>query len=64
MMGGPVYRDRAGTAYTSTPNGKTYNVGTFAGNGRNATFNKGAITQVSRGGFGATAAAHNTSSGS
>jgi uncharacterized protein YgiB involved in biofilm formation len=64
-FGGPVYRDRAGTAYTSTPNGRTYNVGTFAGGaGRAGTFNKGAITQVSRGGFGSTAAAYNTSSGS
>jgi hypothetical protein len=64
-FGGPVYRDRAGAAYTSTPNGKTYNIGNFSGGaGRAGTFNKGAITQVSRSGFGSTAAAHNTSSGS
>jgi uncharacterized protein YgiB involved in biofilm formation len=64
-FGGPVYRDRAGAAYTSTPNGKTYNIGNFSGGaGRAGTFNQGAITQVSRSGFGSTAAAHNTSSGS
>jgi uncharacterized protein YgiB involved in biofilm formation len=64
MFSGPVYRDRANTAFTTTPAGKSYNVGTFAGNDRAATFNKGAITQVSRGGFGSTATAFRSSSGS
>jgi len=65
MFRGPVYRDRAGTAFTNAPNGKSYNVGSFAGgSGRAATFNRGAITQVARGGFGSSAAAYNTSSGS
>jgi uncharacterized protein YgiB involved in biofilm formation len=69
MMGGrgwgsPVYRDRSNTAFTNTPNGKSYNVGTFAGSGRNAAFNPGALTQVARSGFGSSARAYSGSSGS
>jgi len=67
MMGnvfrGPVYRDSRNTAFTTTPNGKQYNVGTFSGD-RATSFNKGAITQAQRGGFGSTATAFRSSSGS
>jgi len=68
MMGGgwgsPVYRGRDNAAFTTTPSGKAYNVGTFAGAGRSATFNQGAFTQVARSGFGSTARAYSSSSGS
>ena len=63
--GSPVYRDRANTGFTTAPNGKTYNVGTFSsGAGRNASFQQGALTQVSRNGFGASSRSYSGSAGS
>lgn len=69
MMGGgwygPVYRGPDNAAYTTTSNGRAYNVGSFAGSGRSATFrSSGAITQVARGGFGSSARSYSGSSGS
>lgn len=62
--GSPVYSDRNNTAFTNAPGGRTYNVGTFAGGGRNASFQQGALTQVSRNGFGSSARAYSSSSSS
>jgi uncharacterized protein YgiB involved in biofilm formation len=68
MMGGgwygPVYRGRDNAAYT-TAGGRTYNVGSFSGSGTSTAFkSSGAITQVARGGFGASSRAYGGSSGS
>jgi uncharacterized protein YgiB involved in biofilm formation len=67
MLGGgfnqPVYRGPDNTALTRS-GGQTYNVGTFAGSGRNGTFQPGAATPVQRGGFGTSVASYrSTSSG-
>jgi len=69
MMGGgwygPVYRGRDNAAFTTTAGGSTYNVGSFNGSGRGAAFSSsGAITQVARGGFGASSRSYSSSSGS
>jgi uncharacterized protein YgiB involved in biofilm formation len=67
MMGGggwgsPVYRDRNNTGFTTTPSGKTYNVGSFdASAGRNASFQQGSLTQVARNGFGSSARSYSSS---
>ena len=63
MMNRPVYRDASNKAFTTTPNGKTFNVGSFAGAGRAGTFQPGQITQVNRGGFGQSAANFRSSAG-
>ena len=66
MMGNsfnrPVYRGPNNSAMVQH-GGKFFNVGTFAGAGRTAPFQRGQFTPVQRGGFGSTAAAHRTSSG-
>jgi len=69
MFRGPVYSDRAGTAFTTTPGGKTYNVGAFSGAAGAATagstaFKPMQIAQVNRGGFGSSASAFRSSAGS
>ena len=67
MMGSrfnsPVYRGPNNSALVHT-GGKFFNVGTFAGTGQSAPFQRGRFTPVQRGGFGGTAAAHRTSAGS
>ena len=67
MMGNafnrPVYRGPNSSAMTQT-GGKFFKVGTFAGTGRTAPFQRGQFTPVQRGGFGSTATAHGTSAGS
>ena len=67
MMGNafnrPVYRGPDNSAMMQT-GGRFYNVGTFAGAGRGASFRPAQFTQVQRGGFGRTAAAYRTSAGS
>jgi uncharacterized protein YgiB involved in biofilm formation len=66
MMGNrfssPVYRGPNNSALVQTGD-KLHNVGTFAGAGRTAPYQRGRFTQVQRGGFGSTAA-HGASSGS
>lgn len=59
----PVYRGPNNGAVVRSGS-KVFNVGSFAGAGRTAGFQPGQITQVQRGGFGRTAAAYRTSSGS
>jgi len=59
----PVYRGPNNGAMVQT-GGKFFNVGTFAGSGRTAPFQRGKFTPVQRGGFGSTATAHRTSAGS
>ena len=59
----PVYRGPGSSAMMQT-GGKLFNVGTFAGAGQAAPFQRTAFTQVQRGGFGSTASAHSTSAGS
>ena len=67
MMGNafnrPVYRGPNNGAMMQT-GGRFFNVGTFAGAGRAAPFQRAQFTPVQRGGFGSTAAAHRTSAGS
>lgn len=58
----PVYRGPGNGAMMRT-GGKFYNVGTFAGAGRAASFQPARISPVRRGGFGATASSYRTSSG-
>src|SRR5690606_18213826 len=58
----PVYRGPGNGAMMRT-GGKFYNVGTFAGAGRAASFQPSQIARVQRGGFGATASSYRTSSG-
>ncbi len=66
MMGNrfnrPVYRGPNNGAMVQT-GGKFFNVGTFAGAGRAASFQGSRFTQVQRGGFGRTATAHRGSAG-
>jgi uncharacterized protein YgiB involved in biofilm formation len=66
MMGrgfnSPVYRGPHNSAMVQT-GGKFFSVGTFAGAGRTAPFQRGQFTPVQRGGFGSTAAGHRTSAG-
>ena len=63
MMGNafnrPVYRGPNNGAMMQT-GGRFFNVGTFAGAGRAAPFQRAQFTQVQRGGFGSTAAAYRT----
>jgi uncharacterized protein YgiB involved in biofilm formation len=67
MMGSsfnrPVYRGPNNSALVNT-GGKYFNVGSFAGTGQSASFQRGRFTPVQRGGFGSTAASHRTSAGS
>ena len=67
MMGNrfnsPVYRGPQNSAMVQS-GGKFFSVGTFAGSGRTAPFQGGRVTPVQRGGFGSTASAHRSSSGS
>ena len=56
----PVYRGPNNSAILQS-GGKYFNVGTFAGAGRAAAFQRGQFTPVQRGGFGSTA--HRTSAG-
>lgn len=67
MMGNafnrPVYRGPNNSALLQS-GGKSFNVGTFAGAGQTAPFQRGRFTPVQRGGFGSTAAGNRTSSGS
>lgn len=58
----PVYRGPGNGAMMRT-GGRFYNVGTFAGTGRAASFQPARISPVRRGGFGATASSYRTSSG-
>lgn len=58
----PVYRG-PGNGAMMRAGGRFYNVGTFAGAGRAAPFQPAQISQVRRGGFGATASSYRTSSG-
>ena len=66
MMGSafnrPVYRGPNNGAMMQT-GGRFFNVGTFAGAGRAAPFQRAQVTQIQRGGFGRTAAAYRTSAG-
>jgi uncharacterized protein YgiB involved in biofilm formation len=66
MMGNafnrPVYRGPNNGAMMQT-GGRFFNVGTFAGAGRVAPFQRAQFTEVQRGGFGRTAAANRTSAG-
>jgi uncharacterized protein YgiB involved in biofilm formation len=66
MMGNafssPVYRGPNNGAMMQT-GGRFFNVGTFAGAGRAASFQRAPFTQVQRGGFGRTAASYGTSAG-
>lgn len=62
----PVYRGPNNTAMTSA-GGKTYNIGSFAGAGRStaSSFRPATqVTQVQRSGFGGTATAYRSTSGS
>lgn len=59
----PVYRGPDNQAMLRS-GGNLYRVGQFAGTGRAASFQPGQVTQVRRGGFGTTARAYGTSSGS
>jgi uncharacterized protein YgiB involved in biofilm formation len=59
----PVYRGPNNSAMVQT-GGRFFNVGTFAGAGRTAPFQRAQFTPVQRGGFGSTASAHRTSAGS
>lgn len=63
MMGGgfnrPVYRGPDNSAMMGNQ-GKFYNVGTFAGAGKDASFRASPITQTQRGGFGTSARSYNT----
>jgi uncharacterized protein YgiB involved in biofilm formation len=59
----PVYRGPNNSAMMQT-GGRFFNVGTFAGAGRTAPFQRAQFTPVQRGGFGSTATAHRTSAGS
>jgi uncharacterized protein YgiB involved in biofilm formation len=58
----PVYRGPNNGAMLQT-DGRFFNVGTFAGTGRAATFQRAQFTPVQRGGFGSTATAHRTAGG-
>ena len=58
----PVYRGPNNGAMMQT-GGRFFNVGTFAGAGRTAPFQRGQFTPVQRGGFGSTATANRTSGG-
>jgi uncharacterized protein YgiB involved in biofilm formation len=58
----PVYRGPNNAAMMQT-GGKFYNVGSFAGAGRAAPFQRARFTPVQRGGFGSTATAYRTSAG-
>jgi uncharacterized protein YgiB involved in biofilm formation len=58
----PVYRGPNNTAMMQT-GGRFFNVGTFAGAGRTAPFQRAQFTPVQRGGFGRTATAYRTSAG-
>ena len=66
MMGNafnrPVYRGPNNGAMVQT-GGRFFNVGTFAGAGRAAPFQRAQVTQIQRGGFGRTAASYRTSAG-
>ena len=59
----PVYRGPNNGAMMQT-GGRFFNVGTFAGAGRTAPFQRAQFTPVQRGGLGSTATAHRTSAGS
>ena len=59
----PVYRGPNNGAMVNS-GGKLFNVGRFAGAGRAAAFQPGQVTQIRRGGFGRSASAFRTSSGS
>ena len=59
----PVYRGPNNGAMMQT-GGRFFNVGTFAGAGRAAPFQRAQFTPVQRGGFGSTATAYRTSAGS
>jgi uncharacterized protein YgiB involved in biofilm formation len=59
----PVYRGPNNAAMMQT-GGRFFNVGTFAGTGRAAPFQRAQFTPVQRGGFGSTANAYRTSAGS
>ena len=67
MMGNafnrPVYRGPNNGAMMQS-GGRFFNVGTFAGAGRTAPFQRGQFTPVQRGGFGSTATARRTAAGS
>lgn len=58
----PVYRGPNDSAMMQT-GGRFFHVGSFAGAGRAASFQRAQFTPVQRGGFGSTATAHRTSSG-
>jgi uncharacterized protein YgiB involved in biofilm formation len=58
----PVYRGPGNKAMLQT-GGRFYDVGRFAGAGQAAPFQKTAVTESRRGGFGETAARYRTSSG-
>lgn len=61
----PVYRGPNNSAVVPS-SGKLFNVGSFAGSGANSTAFRPAaqVTQVARGGFGSTATAYRSTSGS
>lgn len=68
MLGGnrfnqPVYRGPNNSAVMPN-NGKSFNVGSFASGGTAAFRPAAQVTQVARGGFGSTAQAHSSTSGS
>lgn len=55
----PVYRGPDNSAMMGNQ-GKFYNVGTFAGAGKDASFRASPVTQTQRGGFGTSARSYNT----
>lgn len=59
----PVYRGPDNRAMLRS-GGKLYEVGRFGGTGRAAAFQPGQVSEVRRGGFGASARSYGTSSGS